>query len=278
MLGGYRFEALYSQDALGVLSGGKEHGWGRSRKLDFSLFVDLGEAADMAGATAYARWSDMHGAGVSGKAGDIQIASNIESERRHEVAALWFEQTLQEGSLRFKLGKVDANSEFAAVQHGAEFLNSSFGFSPTVLAFPTFPDPAFSASAFWTPVSSVTLKAGVFDGATQAGRKTGSHGVSSTWDEPTDQFLVSEAVLRWGEDLQGSASVGAWRHTGDFTRFDGASADDASGNYMVLEQEFLRTDSSGGGPQQVVAGFLQLGSADQDVAPMAGHQGLGVVW
>ncbi|RKY21107.1 MAG: hypothetical protein DRQ55_05500 [Planctomycetota bacterium] len=169
---GLTFEALWSQDLLGNVSGGASTGWSRGRKLDLSIRADLDRAADMPGATAYVSWYATGGGPLSARSGDLQVASNIEGPRRSILAELWFEQRLADDALRLKLGKLDANSEFATTQHGGEFLNSSFGFSPTVFALPSYPDPAYAALAAWRAVQGLQLKAGLFDGSTAAGKDT----------------------------------------------------------------------------------------------------------
>ena len=275
--GGITLDAAWYQDALRVVSGGAERGWARSRLAEVIVGFDLHELAGMEGASAEVSGYATGGRGTTAAAGDIQTASNIEGPRRGILASAWFEQLLGGESLRLRLGKFDANSEFAVVEHAGDFLNSSFGYSPTVLPMPTFPDPAWGATAEWRVLDGLSLKVGAFDGATQQGRDTGTHGVSSVWDAPSASFTAVELATRWGEDHAGRLALGHWRHDGHFPRFDSGVDRGTDGSYLVLEQE-LWSRSGAERRRESLAAFLQLGRADADLAAMRAHLGGGLLW
>jgi carbohydrate-selective porin OprB len=150
-------------------------------------------------------------------AGDWQWSNNIDGPTFAQIAELWWEQKLLDGFLRLKLGKVEANSEFAYTDNGADFLNSSFGFSPTIFVLPSSPDPATAAIVFLYPTPDLSFGFAVFDGATHAGIPTGDRGPRTFFGEPSDLFFIGEAALRWGADaLPGRVSLGGWGHTGEF--------------------------------------------------------------
>ena len=52
---------------------------------------------------------------------------------------MWLERRLLRDRLRLKVGKADANADFAGVFAGGEFLHSSAGYSPTIQGFPSYP-------------------------------------------------------------------------------------------------------------------------------------------
>jgi carbohydrate-selective porin OprB len=69
--------------------------------------------------------------------GDLQFVNNSDAPPgRTQVSEYWYEQRLFEDVLRIKLGKMDANNDFAYVDYGGEFINSSPGFPP-IIPFPT---------------------------------------------------------------------------------------------------------------------------------------------
>src|SRR5204862_431765 len=111
----------------------------------------------------------------------------------------------------------DANADIAYVEYGLRFVSSSFGHSPTILGMPSYPDPSYGASLFLRPGEGWYAGAGVYDGAAQAGVRTGQSGPGTLFGSPSDLFLIGEAGRKWdGEVLPGRAGIGAWRHTGDF--------------------------------------------------------------
>ena len=60
--------------------------------------------------------------------GDVQGFDNTDADGRTQIAELWYQQQLLDNRLRIKVGKVDANTEFAAPARGAGVMNRSFGY------------------------------------------------------------------------------------------------------------------------------------------------------
>ena len=61
-----------------------------------------------------------------------------------------------------RLGKQDINTEFLFIDTAADFIQSTFGLSPST-ALPTYPDPSMGAVALVDLTDSWRLKAGVWD-------------------------------------------------------------------------------------------------------------------
>lgn len=208
--------------------------------------------------------------------GDLQGFDNVDSDRFRQLSELWLEQRLFGGRLRVKLGKADANADFARVLASGEFLNSSAGYSPTIQGFPSYPDPAMSVSLFAEPASWLSLGAGVYDGATHQGchGRTGNRGLATFFGAPDAFFYVGEAGLRYSlRGRPGRLSLGAWRHSGTFEGFDGASRRGTFGRYAVLEQRLWQEAAD---DDQGLDLFGQLGLSDGHVAEVDQHLSLGV--
>ena len=270
-LAGVTFDALLEVEASRNVSGGIEQSGVLQRKLSLGLSADLDAAFGWEGARAYAEGLTAGGGSLTDRVGDLQIVSEIESDRRDQLSELWFEQRFGE-LWRVQLGKSDANNEFARVATGDPFMNSSFGFSPTIFPLPSYPDSAYGAIVEWSPHPQGSVKIGAYDGATANGSNTGTH--SPGVDD--DIMYASELALTWG-DGEGSGTgrfaVGAWRHTADFARWSGGSASHADGAWMVLEQTLWSRDEG-----ESVAAFAQAGWTDDELTTMGGHLGGGVVW
>ena len=212
--------------------------------------------------------------------GDVQGFDNIDADGFTQISELWYEQVLLGETLRIKVGKVEANSEFAFVEYGGEFLNSSPGFSPTILGFPSYPDQATSVNAFVYPCEWFYAGAGVYDGATQDGGygRTGNRGPSTFFGDPADLFLIGEAGLKWGHgdgERPGRLGLGVWQHTGSFDRLDGGTESGTTGFYAVFDQMLWREN---GEDEQGVGLFAQYGWADPDLSEINHHIGLGFAW
>ena len=210
--------------------------------------------------------------------GDAQGFNNVDAERFRQVSELWLEQRLLRDRLRFKVGKADANSDFARVEHAGGFLNSSAGYSPTIQGFPTYPDPAMSVSLFADPASWLSLGAGVYDGATHEGchGRTGNRGLGlgTFFGPPSAFFLVGEAGLRFTlGGRPGRFGFGSWKHTGSFEAFDGTMRRGVAGWYAVLEQRVMREP---GDPGQGFDVFVQLATSDAQLSEIQRHVSVGV--
>ncbi len=253
--------------------------------LDFEL--DLGTAAGLEGASVFAQYLSVNAErGGSVDAGDIQGYTNIENDRSLDmIAELWYQQTLFDDRLRIKVGKVDANSEFAAVAVAEDFASSSAGFSPTILGFPSYPDPAMSINLFTTLVVEdgydLTLGYGFYDGAGGPdGVPVGSRGPTTFFDSDKsgDYFHVAELALEWDSLAvlhHGRVALGGWWHTGRFDRFDGGTERGTGGLFVTAEQRIYAPDADADG--RGVYLFAQYGWADPNVSDFMHHFAGGAV-
>lgn len=267
-------------DASVVMAGGGDPGATALRTLvDAELDVDGERLCGLTGTRLYLDAQLQRGRDGSQDTGDFQVYSNIDGPDRLQLAQLFVEQVFADGAVRLKLGKSDANTDFAYVEHGLRFVQSSFGFSPTVLGFPTYPDPAFGGAAFAEPGLGTYVGAGVYDGATQAGIATGPHGPGTLFGRPGDLFAVVETGVAWQRDgpLPGRLGVGAWRHTGTFARADGGTEPGTAGGYATFDQQLWRPTERPG-ERRGVGAFLQYGHADPDVSEVAHYVGAGATW
>lgn len=210
--------------------------------------------------------------------GDAQVLSNIETDRSiQHFMEVWIEHEWAGGE-RIKVGKFDANTEFAYLDAGLLFAHSSAGLSPTNFAQPTYPEAATGAALFGdVPIGgadgskwSMTWAGGVFDGAFGAdGISTGRRGPSTLLSGrlSDDLYATAELGLDWGS---GYGHLGGWYHSGEFERFTGGVEEGTAGVYLEAEQEV------GVGLGRRTRVFGQLGLADDRVNPFGAHVGLGV--
>lgn len=270
---GLTVEALIIQEFFSTPSGGVDQGTTYSRFAQIDFGFDLERLLGVPDAAAFASGYHVDGTGVSSNVGDFQGVSNIEADQLDILAELWWEQRLVDDRLRVKVGKLDANSEFAYTDVASEFVNSSMGFSPTIFVFPTYPFPAWAAVVEAKLNEDLSLRLGVFDGAVASGLDTGATGPSFLKDHPTSAFWIAEANTTWGREFPGRLGIGGWLHTEDFIRFDGGIEDDATGAHLVFDQ---RVWNAPGGRHAAL--FAQLGLADEEVSEVGAHLGFGAVY
>ena len=278
---GVILEGSYIVDVSGVWSGGIRGGATTRSLFDVNLTLDLETMVGLEGATLFADYYSEVGRDGSRNVGDIQAFSNIDSDNVHQLAELWYEQWLFSRRLRIKVGKVEANSEFAFVDAAGEFINSSGGFSPTVFTLPTYPDPAMSVNAFAYPTEWLYFGLGVYDGALNDGVRTGRRGPSTFFNnaKSDDYFLIGELGVIWPDSAEwgaGRFAVGPWYHSGNFARFDGSAARGTEGFYTLLEQRIWRENPGVRDDKQGLSLFFQYGYADRNVSEINHHVGVGL--
>jgi carbohydrate-selective porin OprB len=230
--------------------------------LDVSLTLDDKKAFGWNGGTEFIRLKNHLGDSGGDYVGDAQGFSNIDDVPRTHLYELWFQQTLLGDKLRFKAGKIDANTEFATVQTAGDFLNSSMGYSPTVLALPTYPEPQPGLNVFIHPKQPYQIGFGVF--------RTAQDG----------DMLIFEGGRNWslGEhELGGRASFGMWHLTGPVPCFDGSDLPGTQGFYMVTEQSLWSRKRAEPAGEEKLSAFLQYGRANGEVSRFTQHLGGGFV-
>jgi porin len=260
---GYSFQGQCVQDFSAVAPEPPTASAGRGRySVDLSLAIDGAKAGAWKGSAGFARLK--HHQAEFGDRYDLsaQVYSNIDAPSRTYLYELWLQQSLSGGKVRVKFGKIDTNTEFAAVAKAADFLNSSMGFSPTILAFPTYPQPKLGLAALLQPRRQYGVGLGVF---ATAGMGT---------------MTLSEPQFNWssgGNELRGHASVGYWRLDGDIAGVGDLDLAATQGLYAVVEQDALRRALAQAGAERRLSFFFQFGSAEGKASPITQHLGAGAV-
>ena len=264
---GIMIESSIVADGSKNLKGGENvHGETFRHLYDLNVTFDLEQLLGWQGATVFLDFYNQHGADGSEDTGDIQAYSNVDAPDRTQLAEVWIQQVLIEESLEIKFGKMDSNADFAYVDNGGEFINSSAGFSPTI-ALLTYPETAVGVVLFSNPGENLSANFGVYDGAAQEGITTGTRGFSTWFDSsPSDLLLIGEVAVTWDDDnLPGRIGVGGWRHTGRFDKFDGGAEHGTNGLYFVCDKALSKENPDDPEDDQGTSFFVQYGLADQDV-------------
>jgi porin len=111
-----------------------------------------------------------HGRGLTENfVGDTLVRSNIDSfDNIMRVSEYWWEFGLLDDDVTVRLGKQDVNTEFLFMDSAADFIQSTFGLSPST-AFPTYPNPSMGAVVLVQLSESLRLKAGLWDALAYGG-------------------------------------------------------------------------------------------------------------
>ncbi len=297
---GLTVEYIYTGEVRSNMRGGISTRNATRYRGNFDLVMtgDLDEMGFFPGGTIFLYGQNGHGVGITEQfVGDFQVLSNIDARDYVEMYEYWWERSLLDGLLTIRLGKQDCNADFAVVDLGGDFTQSSFGFQPNI-PMPTFPDPSAAVVVFFDVTESLNFKAGVRDGAPD-GRNWGFSGQGVT-------FSIYELKLKYelaDGDLPGDFQVGMWYHSDQFDdvtpdaggnslrlhdfrrrlrrpRKPGlgilAAGDVYEGNhgvYMGLDQLIYKEED-----EQGLGMFLQFGWAPQDRNEANQYYGAGLVY
>lgn len=242
--------------------------------LDLTLAADFEELGLWRGGRFVVFAQDMHGRGITEQfVGDFQVLSNIDAPDRMQVSEYFWEQNWLDGQLRTVIGKIDANAEFAVVPIAGEFINSSFGFHPTV-PMPTYPDPSAGVAVFWDVNEWFRLAGGVWDGEPD-GRNWGVSGSGSI-------FSIYEAEIHYRlfGKLPGQAHASIWHHSGPVESLldPGREFADNYGAECEAQQMLLREDRNDKDNEQGLYTLFQFGWSPNDRNEINQYYGAGLLY
>ncbi|WP_164084717.1 carbohydrate porin [Alteromonas flava] len=188
--------------------------------------------------------------------GDLQVFSNIDESDFSRLYEVWIESLFLDDSLRVKVGKIDANTEFAFADSASEFINSSMGFSPTIAFLPTYPTPTLGALASVKTGQANQLVFGAFSDESQ---------------EFENVFSIVEYQLN---RLSWQVKFGLWSYSGDVTSVDSQTIESSTeGAYATVENDLAWPVFN----VQSARWFFQLGLSDGDYSEIEMHYGAGVM-
>ena len=276
---GVSYELIYTADIFENLTGGLKKGGAYRGDFSFYLHFDPAGAGLWEDGGFFVHLQHEHGHGISGRyVGDYQMLSNIDADGFQQVSEFWYIHDFAEDCLWLKVGKQEANADFAFVEYGLEFIHSSPGLIPTI-PLPTFPDPDWGLVIGLSPAAWFSLNTGVYQGEPNGGRS-----ISHTLDQLQGPMVLMEPAFHYAlAGLQGHFRVGGWWNGNRFERFDRGhpepgSAGESYGGYLSWDQEIWKENSAAEGDGQGIGLFAQYGYAPEDRWEANHYLGGGIQW
>jgi porin len=176
--------------------------------VDAFVILDTAKLGWWQGGRFFVYAQSSHSSGISRSLNLFMPVSNLDAEPFTQLSEFWLEQQVGE-RLTLRLGKQDANGDFAGPRFSGNFVNSSFGVLPGS-PIPSFPAPALGAAVLAQPTSWLEIDAGVYEGNPEVE----SFG-ESAFEDDSGVFAIGALVLRHeaGRPDAGALSVGGWTHT-----------------------------------------------------------------
>lgn len=279
---GITAEYIYTGGLFTNAFGGLENGQATRYRgnLDVVLNFDTAGMKLWDGGRFFLYSHNVHGSTLTAnEVGDFQLYDNLDTSPRAnditQIAEYWYQQNFADDVWSIKLGKQDANANFAFTDFGGEFIHSSFGMVPTV-PLPTYPRPTFGAATFFQPSKYFAVGGGVYDGvsADQASKlsRLGTSGALS--------LLQVQLTPQLGTDgkLPGSYRGGVFYHSGDW--FDPAGGpNEFSGNhgFWATADQMLWLENPEEDDQQGFGVFAQYGWAPRERNSIQEYYGGGII-
>lgn len=292
--GGIAFEAIYTGETFTKNRGGliPQRSTNYRSNMDLVLTADTGKLGWWDRGRLFVYGQNLTGRPLSATdVGDTQLFSNIDStisdgERPNftTVAEYWYEQYLLEDKFRFKLGKQDANVDFALSDLGGEFIHSSYGVPP-MIPLPTFPSQSLGLAMFYQALDTLTLGVGVYDGVLPSGPSGVRWGFDTLGHNGVMSMYQAEFKPQLGPDGQLPTTIrtGMWHHS-DKTVWTELTADPNptvySQNYgcFTTVDQMLFKESYDGTDDQGLGAFFQYGYAPGNRNFIENYVGGGLVY
>ncbi|BFT30350.1 hypothetical protein D210916BOD24_15260 [Alteromonas sp. D210916BOD_24] len=169
--------------------------------------------------------------------GNLQGFNNIDADEIAKVYEAFFQFEFSEKH-SIKIGRQDANVDFAAPNFAGEFLNPSMGFSPTIL-LPSYGTPVLAVSYHHSISDSANIKLGLFESTLS----------NKTFDE---QFIIAQYEHIFSSGIY--IKLGGWYDT---------SIDYGNG-YAIAEYQYNND----------VSITLQYGEANREKVGLTNHLGI----
>ncbi len=271
---GVHIDLIYTGEVLSRLAGGTGARVAYRGNVDLVLTFDTGKLSLWPGGTLFVYAENGHGEGISPEIGASMLVSNLEAPAFTQLSEVWFLQSLFGDHLRIKLGKQDANRDFAAARFPGNFVHSSYGVLPTV-PMPSFAAPGLGAVVFIDPAPWLTLRTGIYEGSPQIG----SIGFDTAFGNGGAFFIASTSVrqdLGEGQPQAAIYTVGAWYHSADITVGD-ETFSGSSGAFAVVDV-MMRLCPSVAEDKRSVQVFGRVGWTQPDRNPLSFYVGGGATY
>ncbi len=254
--------------------------------LDLVLNADTTAMDLWEGGRFFAYGNAYHGQSLTTNyVGDAQFFSNIDSTPRDANEFLlmeyWYEHSFADGDILVKVGKQDSNADFAFSDLGGDFINSSFGFSPTIL-LPSWPNPAIGVATFLNLTDLLHYKLGVYDGSPSLGAFTGGRsGFDSLGSGGviTMQEVSLTPQLGAQGELPGTYKAGSWIHSDEFDNLaTGVGTVNGNHGYWFNIDQMLWIEPESGDEPQGLGFFAQYGWSPSDRNAVDRYHGVGMTY
>jgi len=246
--GGY-----YVFDVLGNPAGGADQATAYTGRAEFDLSLNLNRLLGAKGLAFDLAFSWSSGSNLSDDIGNVFQVGEAYSGQTVQLSRLFFEQTLADGRLFLKLGRVSAGNDFASLPAGVYYVNAAVNGNPLSIAvnepgFFTDPVAQWGLRVLYHPTDHLHFRLAAYNPDPSVGDE-GNHGFDFGFNPANGVLAMAE--IGWtpsfevnGGEYRGVYKTGAYVDTGEFAFVDdpALSRDGQWGLYIMAQQEVFHED------------------------------------
>jgi porin len=248
---------IYQQNVHGGLSTRRRAGR-HSGSYDLEFFGDFERLLGVEGGSLYVHaegvWSESAGINDNSVGSYFGVNGDARPRRCIDITELWYEHSLMDNALLFRVGKIDLTGGFEhrgcpvsfdcsnyANDENTQFLNNALINNPTI----PFPDYGLSAAVHYAPARLWYVSAAVADAQADL-RETG---FNTTFHDEDDFFYILETGVTpqlnsENGSLQGAYRLGLWYDPQKKEEFStGQIRRDDAGFYLTCDQMIFRENN-----------------------------------
>lgn len=254
------------------LEGGAATGVRYLDNVDVTAEIDGASAFGVRGLTLFGYALYDNGGAISELSGTSQGTSNIEAPRAFRRYELWADQGFGAHSLR--VGFLDLNAEFDAIESAGLYLNPSHGIGPDFAQTgengpSIFPNAALGAR-YRGGAGPIVGQIAVFEGA--PGDPADPARSSVAWSK--DEGFLSVAEVQWVGDRVHKAAIGAWGY--DHRVVPSMGGDAVRGDVGVYGFIDARIVGDGSPDGRALYGWVRVGLANAALHEIDHYEGGGL--
>ncbi len=278
---GIDFELVYSGEVYSNIQGGIDQKTIYHDNYDLIATIDTEALYGLKGGMFNIYFLGNSGDSPSENIGDLQVASNIDTDEAWKLYEAWYQQNMFDDKLSILVGLFDLNSEFDATETAGLFLNSSHGIGPDysqsgVNGPSIFPTTSLAFRGQVQVTDNVLVRAAVFDGI--PGDPEKASGTHILYESDEDGLLTAGEINYLNsedEERFYKFSLGTWMYSAEFEKIEDPS-ETGTGNfgfYAMAESQLYQEDENQG-----LAAFARFGMANTDYNPIGNYIGFGTVY
>ena len=233
--------------------GGKSQGFGYAGSYGLSVNIDL-TPAGWKGFSFFSSAVWRTGTSLSQRKIDNQFpVQQVFGSQTVKLNELYFIQTLLNGCLSFKAGRLDAGNDFLTSPLYWRYVNNGFNGNPISIffnvPFTAYPNSTWGAHLMLKPCKRLSAKFALYNANSEI-KKAKYHGVNFTFKNTNGVICITEWCYHVNQEkddrgMPGNYKVGYFYLTGEEPKFTGGKQRGDPCYYLLFDQMIYRRGAAG---------------------------------